>query len=603
MQKIPVTRDGKRGSEVLIIDASSVVKIDKFRGNEIIVHTIDQQYYLDVSFDNLEEWLFEDGFRLLDSSNIVNVNHIADYDAKKGLVYLGDKDRKKAKPASAARIHKDHIENIMQLIQSADPSAADHNPDYHDELFARMISETEDEELLRSYATIRAMNERKRAEQQIVHMAYHDALTHLPNRQYFDERLMSCLDSAKGSGGKLAILFFDLDRFKMINDTLGHHIGDQLLQALAARLRGYVGEQDVVARFGGDEFMVLLSNGSCIDEASRFAQGILRLVQEPFYIENHELFVTASIGISLYPTDGTDTDTLLKNADNAMYRSKEKGGNSYHYYHPDMNKRSLHMLNMENHLRKALERDELRLVYQPFVNLHDGSISGMEALVRWDHPDNGLISPAEFIPVAEETGLIIPIGCWILKQACLQNKQWLDQGYRPIRVSVNISAIQFHQPQFVAVIEQILEETGLPPKLLCLEITENVAMNNIPHVIETMHKLKELGVCISIDDFGTGYSSLSYLKRFRVHALKIDQSFIRDVTTDEDNAAIVTALIAMSQQLKIKTLAEGVETTEQLNFLISQGCDEIQGYVFSKPVHSDELKQMLEQNKSIFINR
>ncbi|ULL14574.1 EAL domain-containing protein [Paenibacillus sp. H1-7] len=603
MQKIPVTRDGKRGSEVLIIDVSHVVKIDKLREREIVIHTKDQQYYLDVSFDNMEEWLFEDGFRLLDNANLVNMNHIADYDQKKGIVFLGEKDRKHAITASAAHIHKDHIQNVMQLIQSADPSAADHNPSHHEELFARMINETQDDSLLRSYATIHAMNERKRAEEQIVHMAYHDALTNLPNRLFFDERLSSCLEGAKRTGEKMAILFFDLDRFKVINDTLGHHVGDRLLQEFAHRLRVYVKEYDVVARFGGDEFMILLSRCTHSDEAAQFAKGIFQLLKEPFHIETHELFVTASIGISLFPDDGTDTETLLKNADNAMYRSKEKGGNSYHYYHPDMNKRSLHKLNMEIHLRKALERDELRIVYQPIVDLQNGHIGGMEALVRWEHPEWGMIPPSEFIPLAEETGLIIPIGSWILKQACLQTKHWLDQGYPPLCVSVNISAIQFHQRQFIPILEEVLAETGLSPSLLCLEITENVAMNNVPLIVETMHRLKKLGVRISIDDFGTGYSSLSYLKRFQVNTLKIDQSFIRDVTTDEDNAAIVTALIAMSQQLKIKTLAEGVETKEQLNFLLSRGCDEIQGYIFSKPVAPEEFELMVKENKSIFISR
>ncbi|WP_282936779.1 EAL domain-containing protein [Paenibacillus sp. RC67] len=601
MQKIPVTRDGKRGSEIIILDSSSVVKIDKIRDREIIVHTKDQQYYLDFSFDNLEEWLFEDGFRLLDSANIVNMYHVGDYDTKKGIVYLGEQDRKHSKTASAARIHKEHIENVMQLITTAAPSSADHNPIQHDELFARIVKETHDDQLLRSYATIRAMNERKRAEEKIVHMAYHDSLTQLPNRLYFDDRLKACLQESERNGNRIAVIFFDLDRFKVINDTLGHHIGDQLLQALARKLHIYVKEHNVVARFGGDEFMILLSQTTHIDEPVQLAKGILNLVKEPFLIEEHELFVTASIGISLYPDDGLDAETLLKNADNAMYRSKEKGGNSYHYYHPDMNKRSLHKLNMEIHLRKALERKELCIFYQPLVDLHNGHIYGMEALVRWQHPEWGMISPAEFIPLAEETGLIIPIGNWILKESCIQTKRWADSGYPPLCVSVNISAIQFHQPQFIPLIQQVLNETGLAPEHLCLEITENVAMNNIPQVIETMHHLKELGVRISIDDFGTGYSSLSYLKRFRVHTLKIDQSFIRDVTSDEDNAAIVTALIAMSHQLKIKSLAEGVETEEQLEFLQSQGCDEIQGYIFSKPTSADEFECMLKENKQLYL--
>jgi diguanylate cyclase (GGDEF)-like protein len=600
MQKIPVTRDGKRGSEILIIDSSEVVKIDKIRDREIIIHTKEHQYYLDFSFDNLEEWLFEDGFRLLDNANIVNMNHVSEYDNKKGIVYLNKHDRRRAKTASTARIHKEHVENVIQLISTSDPSSSDHNPEQHDKLFERIISETQDGQLLRSYATIRAVNERKRAEEKIIHMAYHDGLTNLPNRLQFDQRLKESFEEAERTGARMAIIFFDLDRFKVINDTLGHYVGDQLLQYLSQKLKVYVKEKDLVARFGGDEFIILLTNIAHIDEAAQFAKGIPDILKEPFLFEDQELFVTASIGISLYPDDGTDPETLLKNADIAMYRSKEKGGNSYQYYHPEMNKRSMHRLSLEINLRKALERNEFKVYYQPFVDLRNGKIFGMEALVRWHHPEWGMISPAEFIPLAEETGLIIPIGNWVLKQSCLQNKQWQRAGFPSLRVSVNISAIQFHQPQFVQIIEETLEETGLDPTLLCLEITENVAMTNVPYIIETMQKLRTLGVFISIDDFGTGYSSFSYLKRFRVHTLKIDQSFIRDVTSDEENAAIVTALIAMAQQLKIKSLAEGVETQEQLDFLISQGCDEIQGYVFSKPIPANEFQYLLQENKQLY---
>ncbi|WP_159881389.1 putative bifunctional diguanylate cyclase/phosphodiesterase [Paenibacillus puerhi] len=602
MQKIPVTRDGKRGSEILVIDANDVVKIDRIREREIIIHTQDEQFYLDFSFDNLEEWLFEDGFRQLDSANIVNMNHVKEYDSRKGLLYLGTEPNKRPKTASAARIHREHVDNALQLIKTAHNTATDHNPEVYEELFSRIISETNDYQLLRSYATIRAVNERKRAEEKIQHMAYHDALTNLPNRLMFDEKLKACFSDAERNGSAMAVIFFDLDRFKVINDTLGHHVGDQLLQRLAQKLQGYVHDKDIVARFGGDEFIILLTNIAHPDEAAHFAAGIPELLKEPFIIEGQELFVTASIGISLYPHDGIEVDTLLKNADIAMYRSKEKGGNSFHYYHPDMNKRSMHRLNLEIHLRKALERKEFAVYYQPIVDLKNGSVFGMEALVRWHHPEWGMVSPGEFIPLAEETGLIVPIGNWVLRQACRQNREWQRLGYAPLVVSVNISAIQFHQMNFVQIVVDALQESGLAPDLLCLEITENIAMNNVPYILDTMHKLKELGVRISIDDFGTGYSSLSYLKRFRVHTLKIDQSFIRDVTSDEDNAAIVTALIAMSHRLKIKSLAEGVETQDQLEFLISQGCDEIQGYVFSKPMPAREFEDLIQENKQLYLN-
>ncbi len=587
---------------MLIIDARDVIKIDKIRDREIIIHTKSEQYYLDYSFDNLEEWLFEDGFRQLDTSNIVNMNHVEDYDTKRGLLYLGSDNKKLAKTATAARIHKEHIENAVKLIKTARMTTEESGTEAYEQLFSNIISETNDYQLLRSYATIRAVNERKRAEDKILHMAYHDALTNLPNRLLFDEKLRASFEDASRNGSNLAVIFFDLDRFKVINDTLGHHVGDLLLQKLARKLQVYVKEKDIVARFGGDEFIILLTNVNHVDEAAQFAKGIPDLLKEPFIIDNHELFVTASIGISLYPQDGSEVETLLKNADIAMYRSKEKGGNSYHYYNKDMNKRSLHRLNLEIHLRKALERGEFRVHYQPIVDLKNGTVFGMESLVRWQHPEWGMVSPGEFIPLAEETGLIVPIGNWVLRQACIQNKRWQTKGAPPLVVSVNISAIQFHQINFVNVVIDALNESGLHPELLCLEITENIAMNNMPYILETMHKLKLLGVRISIDDFGTGYSSLSYLKRFRVHTLKIDQSFIRDVTSDEDNAAIVTALIAMSHRLKIKSLAEGVETQEQLQFLLSQGCDEIQGYVFSKPMPADDFEYMIKENKQLYMN-
>lgn len=593
MQKIPVTRDGKSGSEVIIIDAADILKLEKIRNREVIVHTKTEQYYLDFTFDNLEEWLFEDGFRLLDNSSIVNVNHIKQYDMKKGSVILSTKQ------ASAANIHREHIENIIQLLNTAQENATEEEVAKQDALFDKIMNETNDQEQLRSYATLRAVTERKRAEAKIVHMAYHDALTNLPNRLMFDQKLQECFEQARQDGTMLAVIFLDLDRFKVINDTLGHYVGDVLLQQVANKLKSYVSEDQIVARFGGDEFIILLNHLSTSEQAADFAQGIPGLLKEPFIIEGNELFVTSSIGISLYPNDGIDGETLLKNADIAMYRSKEKGGNSYHYYHPDMNKRSMHRLNLEVHLRKALERNEFQIYYQPIIDLKSGTVYGMEALVRWHHPEWGLVSPGEFIPLAEETGLIIPIGNWVLQESCRQNMVWQKSGAPPLVVSVNISAIQFHQVNFVQIVMDALNESKLPPELLCLEITENIAMNNVPHIVETMQKLKLLGVQISIDDFGTGYSSLSYLKRFRVQTLKIDQSFIRDVTHDEDNAAIVTALIAMSHRLKIKSLAEGVETKEQLDFLIQQGCNEIQGYVFSKPLPARDFELILKENKQL----
>jgi diguanylate cyclase (GGDEF)-like protein len=598
MQKIPVTLDGKRGSDIMIIDAEDVVKIDKLRDRVYLVHTADSQYYLEISLESIEEWLFEDGFRLLDSTNIVNMNHVSRYDVKKGLVYFGNPDSRNAKTASVARIHKEHIENVLEILHSA--QSQDDSPEVSFQEWIQSKQPREDDRFLRSYATIYAMNERKKAQDKIMHMAYHDSLTNLPNRLLYYERLNQSFEETKKNGKMSAIIFLDLDRFKNINDTLGHHVGDRLLESLAQKLKIFVSDNLMIARFGGDEFMILMTNVSHIDEVKQFARKIPELFQEPFLYEKHELSVTASIGIAMYPHDGTDADTLIKNADVAMYRAKQKGGNTYQLYHPEMNKRSLHRLNLEIHLRRAVERNEFIVYYQPLVDLQSGEIFGMESLVRWAHPEWGMISPVDFIPIAEETGVIIQLGNWVLKQACLQNYYWQQMGYPELCISVNISANQFQQPDFIQNLESTLEITGLPPHLLCLEITETVAMQNVSYMMDTMDKLKRLGVKISIDDFGTGYSSLSYLKRFRVHTLKIDKSFIRDVTVDEDNAAIVNALIAMSQRLKIRTLAEGVETREQLEFLRRQGCNEIQGYIFSGPLPAAEFEQLLKQKKNLY---
>ncbi|UJF31658.1 EAL domain-containing protein [Paenibacillus hexagrammi] len=602
-QKIPVTRDGKKGSDILLIDSHRVVKIDKIRDRDYVIHTKDHHYYLDLSLDSIEEWLYEDGFRLLDSTNIVNMKHVKEYDSRKGIVYFDSPTDKKTKTASAARIHKEHIENVMSILQSSDTDKAVRQPtNQHPEIQPPFFVMNDDDQFSRSYATIRAMNAKRQAEEKIVHMAYHDSLTNLPNRLKFQEHLKDSFAKAESSDTLLGVLFFDLDRFKIINDTLGHHAGDQLLQHIASKLSEYVGDKHTVARFGGDEFIILMTGVNSIDEITDFARGIPECLKEAFYFEKQELYITASIGISLYPHDGNNVESLIKNADVAMYKAKEKGGNIYELYHPDMNMRSMHRLNLEIELRKAIEREEFMVYYQPLVDLTTGSIFGMESLVRWKHPEWGMVSPGEFIPLAEETGLIIPLGNWVLKQACIQNTKWNSLGLAPLCVSVNISVNQFMQTGFVQFIEDTLKQTGLTPNLLCLEITESVAMKNVSFIMETMDKLRMLGVQISIDDFGTGYSSLSYLKRFRVHTLKIDQSFIRDVTTDEDNAAIVTALIAMSQQLKIKSLAEGVETPEQLAFLRERGCNEIQGYIFSTPLPAESFENLIKEKKTLYLH-
>jgi len=583
-----------------MIDSSDVVKIDMIKDKLYLVHTKTDQFYLNLSFDAIEEWLYEDGFRMLDTHNIVNVNQIVSYDADRGRIMLGATDPAKdqvPKTATAARIHKQHVMNIMKMLDArsrASSHGADHEEPLADLMF-ELTSADDNPMFLRSYTAMQIAEERRRANDKINHLAFHDALTNLPNRMLFQDRVKACFEQARTQNRKPAILFFDLDRFKVINDTLGHHVGDSMLQVLAGRLRSVVRPGDTLARFSGDEFIWLVPHVNDRSEAAALAREVAHVVSKPYDHEGQELFVTASIGVSFYPEDGTDPDTLIKHADTAMYRAKEKGGDSFEFYHPDMNFRSLERLHLETHLRKALSRGEIRVYYQPLVNLEDGNIFGMEALVRWEHPELGLVSPGEFIPLAEETGVIVPIGNWVLRAACIQNKLWHDKGHR-LCVSVNISMQQFQHPEFVATIQETLAETGLDPAWLALEITESVAMRNVNFVMETIEELKRIGVHISIDDFGTGYSSLSYLKRFRVHTLKIDRSFIRDVTTDEDNAAIVTALIAMSQQMKMRSLAEGVETTEQLTFLKERGCNEVQGYIYSKPLPADEFEKLLEKS-------
>ncbi len=436
------------------------------------------------------------------------------------------------------------------------------------------------------------VTERKQAEETIQHQSYHDALTGLPNRMLFNERLAIDLAHAHRRGEMLAVLFLDLDRFKTINDTLGHAVGDQLLQGVAGRLISHMEEDYTIARLGGDGFMILLPEVKHVDEVARTAQNILDAFKQPWMINGQELYVTTSIGIALYPADGNDVETLVRNADTAVYRAKEQGRNTYQLYTPAMNVKAFEQLVMENSLRRALDRKEFIIYYQPQVDIHTGKITGIESLIRWQHPDLGMILPSNFIPLAEETGLIVPIGEWVLRTACAQNKMWQKAGFEPVRVSVNIAARQFQQKEFVETLGRILEETQLPPQYLEIEITESIAMENADSTLIVLRALHKKGVQISIDDFGTGYSSLSYLKKFPIHTLKIDQSFVRDITTDPNDAAIASGIIVLGHSLKLKVIAEGVETKEQLAFLMQQKCDGIQGFLFSHPVPANEFEKL-----------
>jgi diguanylate cyclase (GGDEF)-like protein len=446
-----------------------------------------------------------------------------------------------------------------------------------------------------SYLAIKEdITELKLAEKRIEHLAHFDQLTGLPNRSLLQDHFKFALSLAQRSGEHLAIMFLDLDHFKDINDTLGHSIGDQLLMEVAKRLKAALRDEDTISRLGGDEFIFILPGTDAIG-AVHIAEKLLTVVSTPCLIEQHELISTPSIGIAIYPEDGKDMETLSKNADAAMYQVKQAGRNDFRFFTPAMQSNSARNLSLGSDLRSALLRNQLKLHYQPQVSMQDGHIVGAEALLRWQHPTLGAISPAEFIPIAEDTGLIIPIGEWVLRTAAMQMKAWLDKGLPSMVMAVNLSAIQFRHTDLVAMVTGILAEVGLPPNNLELELTEAVAMDDPLVAIAVMDQLFEKGVRMSIDDFGTGYSSLSYLKRFKVYKLKIDQSFVQDIGDDDEDKAIVSAIINMASSLGMHTIAEGVETASQLAFLRLHGCDEVQGYFFSKPLPADDFEAFVLQ--------
>lgn len=454
----------------------------------------------------------------------------------------------------------------------------------------------------KSYAVgiVRDITERKRYQAQLERQANFDDLTGLPNRNLLADRLSQALARCQQNNKDLALLTFNLDRFREVIDSLGHSLGDQLLRDVATRLTRVSESIDTLAHTSGDEF-VLLVDGGDTGETIALAQLVLKTLEQPFLLSGRELFLSASIGIAVFPKDGESAEILLKNAAAAMYRTKASTGNSFSFYSAEMNAHSLERLNLEVDLRYAIERDELRLYYQPQMSLRSGAMIGMEALVRWQHPIRGLISPLDFIPLAEETGLIVPIGEWVLRTACTQNRAWQVAGLPAVRVAVNLSARQFEAQDMAALIAQVLGDTGLDPRYLELELTESLAMGHAKVFIDVTDGMKKLGVSLSIDDFGTGYSSLSYLKRFAIDRLKIDQSFVRDIVRDPDSASIVEAVIALSHGLGLSVIAEGVETEAQLNFLRTCGCDEMQGFYFSKPLPSAEFEQVLREGRTLVL--
>lgn len=464
------------------------------------------------------------------------------------------------------------------------------------------ISTMKDErgEFSHHIAVVSDISERKAAEEHMVYIAQHDFLTDLPNRMMLHDRLTQAIAHAEREQRKVAVMFLDLDRFKAINDTLGHLVGDKLLQLVAGRISSVARTSDTVSRLGGDEFAIMLPYIENTDDIAMIAVKLLASIAGPYMVDGNEIEVTTSIGISVFPEDGIDSESLIAHADAAMYQAKGSGRNNYQFFTREMNRRTLERILIKNKLIHALERNELFLLYQPQVDLQSGRIIGAEALVRWDNPLYGKVLPAQFIPIAEENGLIPPIGEWVLREACRQNQEWRKLGLMKITMAVNLSVVQFRQKNLGEIIKAILHESGLAPSGLELEITEGVVMQDAEAAILLLEDMKAMGLKLSVDDFGTGYSSLSYLKRFPIDKLKIDQSFVRDLTTDTDDAVIVSTIISMAHSLKLKVIAEGVESAEQLAFLKQQGCDEIQGYYFSQPVSAEEFTKLISSGRGLF---
>jgi diguanylate cyclase (GGDEF)-like protein/PAS domain S-box-containing protein len=444
---------------------------------------------------------------------------------------------------------------------------------------------------------IRDITARKAAEQQIEYQAYHDALTGLANRRLFQEHLSLALALAQRRNSIVAVLFLDLDHFKLVNDSLGHSVGDALLREVAQRLKATVREGDTVARVGGDEFTIVLQDLPRSDAAAVVARKVLRTVAAPMDVEGHRLYVTTSIGITLFPDDGDDAETLLKNADTAMYRAKSEGRNSYQMATRELSRSTQERMLVENGLHHALEAGEFELLYQPQLEADDMTIVGMEALLRWNHPERGVITPEHFIGIAEERGLILPIGDWVIREACVAARRFHDSGYPNFRVAVNLSARQFRDPTLLSTVQSAIAEAGIDPRTLELEITESVAMEDVELTMSTLRQFREQGVTIAIDDFGTGHSSLSYLKRFPIDALKIDKGFVLDLPDKFEDAAIVSSVIQLANGLGLRVVAEGVERREQLDFLRENGCREVQGFYFSYPVRLDDITRMLSASQ------
>ena len=583
-------------STALDIDLFNPLDPEQFElGEETVIETM-------IADDNNNSTLInEESLQARDRNDLIRLasfpelspNPIIEIDFTGNLTYLNPAARIKFQSIEQEKLKHPILAGLLSELHNIQGNLLLREVVIGSEIFEQYVHYLSEHQLIRSY--LFDITARKQAEKKLEYRAFYDTLTDLPNRNYFDENLEIALVKAKNNNNLMAVVFLDLDCFKNINDSLGHKVGDQLLKSFAQRLSSCVRNNDIISRWGGDEFTLLLPQINSPEDTINLAQRILEDLKQPFEVAGHQLYVKTSIGIAIYPQDGEDGETLLKNADAALYRAKERGRNHYRFYSSTMTSKASLLLKLENLLYQALEEESLSLHYQPQLNLTNNKVSGMEALLRWYHPEFGNVSPLKLIPLAEKTDLIIPISLWVLKTACLQNKAWQKRGFSPIPIAVNLSPKQFQQPNLVDIVAQVLEDTALEPHLLDLEITETAMMQNIDSSRETLQNLRELGVQVSLDDFGTGYSSLGYLQKFPVTTLKIDQSFIQTLQANSGNTAIISAIIALGQSFDLRVIAEGVETLQQLELLQGLNCREIQGFWFSRPLKPTDATTLLSQ--------
>lgn len=569
-----------------IINKSSLTFVEKsrreqFKQTQIIANT---------ALGGLQE---SDRSELVKLASLVELspNPIIEIDGRGNITYINSAASMKFKTIHQAKLTHPILQGLLSNSQHKNGNLLVREVQIGQEFFEQHIHYLAENQLIRSY--IFDVTERRQIEETLQYQASHDPLTDLPNRNLFNEHLSLALANAQRNGTLMAVIFLDLDSFKNINDSLGHSIGDLVLQHFAQRLNGCLRTGDTVARWGGDEFIILLPYINQAEETEKLAQRILDAIRQPFNVGDRQLYIKSSLGIAFYPQDGQDEETLIKNADAALYRAKEQGRSQYQFYSSTLTAKASELLKLEHLLHEALEQRELFLCYQPQIDVTTGKIFGMEALLRWHNRELGLISPGKFIPLAEETGLIVPIGEWVLKTACQHNKAWQKAGIPPLQIAVNLSARQFQQRNLVDLISGVLAQTQLDPQWLELEVTESILMQDVNFARQALQKLKEMGVHISLDDFGTGYSSLSYLKKFPFHTIKIDRSFVRDLQDNPEDTAIIAAVIALGKGLNLKVIAEGVETEAQVELLKRLQCVQMQGYWFSKPIRAEEVAQFI----------